>query len=237
MPASPVHAALVPDSGLKVFDNSPRQVPRVRTEVRLQLPEFKRSGESEASQTHGERIDISVYKRNSTPPRLRVHGNGARDVWLAGVPEDFGCMLEVKLTPGRFLGGGASHECGWLRDVFKLSFLPSVETRIVLFVDSGLPVETVGVTYSNTRRTKPLYPSRDERPDLPPWPLRRERFEAEYDGTQFKFEPDERSAHGLFLWALSVAPQWSPVFDATKLVKPIPVSAIEPCRWRVEVVK
>ena len=210
------------------------RVPRVRTEVRLSVPQTSHSAESEETpgKQRRQRIDLAVYRNAAGKPVIKVNGNGVRDALLHGKVEEFETLIEVKLTPGKWIT--SENECRWFNDVEKLERFSEVPTRVVLLVDTALPLKSVGVTYDMTRSKTELYSV--PRGDLAvPWPLRSEAFAFNARGRRWTFTPcTPRSKPGLYLWAIGLkgrAP-WNP--EATRIA-PVKAIHVKPTCWKVTV--
>jgi hypothetical protein len=103
-------------------------VSRVRTEARLRK----------------DREAVDVVLLNSSRVHVTVRSNGVRDAVRAVRPEDVHAAIEVKLEPGL-------SQTGWSEDVKKLQRYPQIPTRVVLWLDTSLPLEAVGLTYRHQK--------------------------------------------------------------------------------------
>ena len=209
-------------------------VSRVRTEVRFSLPQppagrpIKPKKTGKAQQL----VDLAVYRCSEEKPVIRVNGNGARDAFLHGRPEEFESLIEVKLTPGRWITSNG--ECPWFNDVEKLERFTDVPTRVVLFADTALPLRSVGVTYNTKRVRKGLYSPPSEYPELP-WPLRTAAFAVNARGRRWTFKPcTPESKPGLFLWALGLdgRARWDLKEETVRLLEH---EEVTPTCWKVTV--
>ncbi len=197
---------------------APRRIPRVRTEVKI---------------GNRERVDICVLAER--PVHVFMSRVGARDILLTVREQDVAGLLEVKFYSDLYIDKG--RYCMWLDDLLKLSRFTKEAVRGVLYVDTGLPLATVGVNYLQKRGERSLERRHEA---LPPWPLPAESdFEVRYVDRDasvqvVKFEPvPEPDGLGLFLWAFG-ARTWRPHF-VSQQSPPLPVGNVVPSCWKVSV--
>jgi hypothetical protein len=189
-----------------------RLVPRVRTELKLNDDRF--------------RVDIGVFR--SKVVGCFFNNNGARDVTLKANKSDMEGLLEVKVFPDLYLFP-SGQRCKWFGDIMKLDTLARDAVRGVLLLDTSLPLNGVGITYTRRRGTASL--GRVEEPSLPCWPLRPEPFSVEVGANTATFEPtDAPRLGGLYLWALAVDRSSTPTFGML-----LAHSDVKPFCWKVEV--
>jgi hypothetical protein len=180
---------------LQDAQGGPRRIPRVRTELKL--------GDD------GLRVDIGVFRSRTVDCFL--NREGARDVSLKANAGDMEGLLEVKLFPDLYLFRD-EQPCKWFGDVLKLGTLAPDAVRGALLLDTSLPLEQIGVTYSRRRGATELARV-DQSPSLPPWPLRPGPFSVEVGHRMATFEPTDAPQHaGLYLWALAADRSWTPAF-------------------------
>ena len=178
------------------------RVPRVRTEARPRT-------ESRTA------FDIAIL--GTTPLEVHLHANGARDVVRRVDGRQIAALIEVKLEPGLT-------QQGWVADLEKLMHPQCEGTRVVLWIDTSLPLKAVGVTYEDAtavvRRTENCEYA---------WPLQQNRS-MKIGGTLLALAPARgpRSG-GVSLAALGLSPRTRPV-DFETLLSP---DAVAPCWWQV----
>ena len=243
-PPSIVPATLALPSGLVDVGGSRRTSPRVRTEVRLDAgtrgqgapPEGEAHDVQSPRQDHGTKVDLAVLKDATV--EMTLHGNGARDVVLECRTSDIAALVEVKLNPDRYFLKNKKMS-PWLEDVLKLLAIRVDVPRFVLALDTTLPLQAVGVTWTARHRDIRVEP----RPDLPSWPLTACSFEVRKTGNgpsrMLSFRPcDAANGTGVYLCALALrhSSTWRAVADpVSRRIPLVPTADLVATCWEATV--
>ncbi len=165
------------------FDSSlypPVDVSRVRTEVK------PRGGAL--------RLDIGILR--DTDVTVLLGSGGVRDVLLSVKLEELVAAIEVKLEP----------KFDWMDDILKLKkFKGDLDMRVALWVDTRLPIKSIGVPYASD--TTELDSAGSRAGVRTCWPLRKRDHELRCtDGTylKLKFLSKGPETKGLYLAALAL---------------------------------
>ena len=231
LPSATVPTRLkLPSSIVEDAPGTARSGPRVRTEVRPRCTPSLAATRTKGKQHHRDRIDIGILKNDSVETVL--HAYGARDVVLEVDADHLEALVEVKVAPDLYL---MDDRCCWLEDVLKLLPLCPKALRAAIFIDTSLPIATVGLAYSR-RRPGHLDPGRNRR-GVPPWPVPDADFEVATSAGLLRFGlVDAPSAGGVFVWGLAVneGSSWRAFTDpVARRVPLLPTEDVVPRCWAV----
>lgn len=183
-------------------------VPRVRTEVKVSSESEIQKDLAWRNRTKAEkddsgsrrRVDVAVLRARNVQAILAP--GGVRDVLLPVRAVDVAVALELKLYPDLYVRNG---HLDWMSDLHKLSRMSMDITRGLLFIDTSLPIATVGITYRDVKGSPTPARIKRRRKVFSHWPLPAADFSAPGHGCEHQFKlVDEPREGRLYLWALAL---------------------------------